>query len=108
MSGTDVITIPIRDRETGTIAFKRWQDCEDIIENNKRLQNEPQKCGSFHHVADIPCVIFEKWLAEELDWKNDPRGSYKWLMSRDGIKNMIKKKLRDPEWRWLKTTDKRV
>jgi hypothetical protein len=79
--------------------FERWQDCEPIVENNKKLQNETQK-GDFHHIADIPNVIIEKWI-------NEDGVSYRELMSPDGMANIVKKKLRDPDWAWLRTTSKR-
>jgi hypothetical protein len=104
---SEIRTIPIRDPVTGTVAFKRWQDCEDIVDRNKRLQNEPQKrAGSLRMIADIPCVIIEKWLSEEMDWHGpNARAAYKELMSPYGIKRIIMKKLRDPDWAWLRATD---
>jgi hypothetical protein len=77
--------------------FERWQDCEPIVENNKRLQNETQS-GDLHHFAEIPNIIIEKWM-------NEDGISYREIMAPGS--EYAKKKLRDPDWAWLRTTSKR-
>lgn len=83
----------------GRITVERVQDVEDIIERNKVLQNTPQnfKTG-WHHVASIPSIFIEKFC-------NEKQVSYRELMQDwDGV---VGKMLRDPDYRWLRTTDKR-
>jgi hypothetical protein len=96
-----IVTRPVVDRSTGKVAVERIQDVEDIIENNKRLQNEPQdfKTG-WHHIAEIPCIFIEKWC-------NEKGISYREIMSADGFEDVVKRMLRDPDYMWLRVTDKR-
>lgn len=98
---SEVVTRPVVDRSTGKIAVERVQDVEDIIERNKGLQTTPQdfKTG-WHHIASIPNILIEKWI-------NEDGVSYRELMSPDGMERIIKRKLRDPDYAWLRTTDKR-
>jgi hypothetical protein len=77
--------------------FERCQDCEPIVEHNKQAQNEIQK-GDFHHIGEIPNVIIEKWMNEE-------GISYREIMAPGS--EFVKKKLRDPDWAWLRATSKR-
>ena len=39
-------------------------DVSPTLEWNKKLQNEPQKSESFHHIASIPAIVIEQWLIE--------------------------------------------
>ena len=74
-------------------------DVQGVIDANKAAQNawdgrfNPKK--TFHHVASIPPEIALKWLHEE---------GYN-IYQREGFEAIIKKKLNDPEWRYLKTKD---
>ncbi len=74
------------------------QNCDPILDHNKRLANDPDikrkgikqdwwKCGF------IPNVIIEKWMREKGVNVYDPNHMEK-----------VKKLLMDPEWRYLKTT----
>lgn len=94
----EVITVPSLDKSEKLIHFARWQDVEDIIENNKRLQNTPQKSDWGRHVASIPNVILEQWLNEE-----HVRGNISLKPYSKEFDKIIEKKLRDPDWRWLRT-----
>ena len=62
---SDVTTHLFPDASERKITVLRVQDCEPIVENNKRLQNEPQKSETFRHVASIPNVIIEQWLIRD-------------------------------------------
>lgn len=97
MSGTDVLTRPVVDRATGKIAIERWQDCEDIIEHNKVLQTIPQKSDWGRHIANIPNVIIERWLNEEY-----ARGNVSITMFSPEFDAIVARKLKDPDWRWLR------
>ena len=73
------------------------QDVQPFLEKNKQLQNRPEykqagiKAG-FQHVAHIPDVVVHKWLMEGVN-VFDPNH-----------KDAIMRKLRDPEYRHLRTT----
>ena len=85
-----------------TFTFVREQDVEDILERNKRLQNEPQKSDWGRHIASVPNVIWTKWLNEDFE-----RGINWVTMSAaertDYEKRLMKRKLADPEWAYLRT-----
>lgn len=85
------------DEKTGKWAIETVQDMEPFLELNKALQNQPDysKNGikrEWWHVARIPVLVQQKWLSEDgIDiYKKEhwPR---------------VKKKLNDPEWRYLRT-----
>jgi hypothetical protein len=79
------------------LVVQSYQDVEDIIERNKALQAEPQK-GDFRHVASIPLNIINQWLQEEWD-----RGNVGLRMSGPEFDALVAGKLRDPDWRFLRT-----
>lgn len=73
------------------------QDVEPIIEMNKKLQNEADyKRGGikqgWQHVAHIPDIVVMKWLQEGIDVMK----SEHWPA--------VRRKLMDPEYRYLRTT----
>jgi hypothetical protein len=93
MSGSGLITqLKLTD---GTLAVRHYQDCEDIIERNKRLQQEPQKSDWGRHVATIPNNILLKWMLEE--------GVPVFGMPAHEWDKFLKRKLSDPDWRDLRT-----
>lgn len=91
-------------QEDRLLTINRVQDVEPIIENNKRLQKEPQsRKSSFRHVASVPNVIIEKWLNEEL-----ARGNKSIRWGSKEFDALIAKKLKDPDWAYLRTDRKQV
>lgn len=88
------------DRSEKKVTFERTQDVEPILERNKALQTTPQAKGSFKHVASIPAVIVERWINEE--------GLNLLTLPKHEFDRLVRKKLRDPDWQFLKTTDGRV
>lgn len=83
--------------EDGKIVCARTQDVEPILDLNKALQNEPQKrAATFRHVGTIPNVILEKWINEE--------GAPVLQMSKAEFARFIRRKLNDPDWRFLRTS----
>jgi hypothetical protein len=86
----------------GDLTVRRVQDVESIIERNKFLQGEGQTwAGAFRHIGTIPNVILEKWMNEE--------GAPNILaMGTEEFGQFIKRKLNDPDWRFLKATSGRV
>ena len=85
------------DRSDGLIVVERCQDVEPIIEENKRLQSVHQKCDWGRHVATIPNVFLERWFNEEY-----ARGNTTVRIYTKEFDEIIAKKLRDPEWAFLR------
>lgn len=93
---TDVrTTLTVKD---GDLTVHTWQDVEDIIERNKALRSIPQKSDWARHVASIPLNVINQWLQEE--WE---RGNVGLKMSGPEFDALIARKLRDPDWRHLRT-----
>lgn len=47
--------------------FKRTQNVDDSLLDriaDKRLSTQHSRMGDMHHVASVPTVIVEKWMAE--------------------------------------------
>jgi hypothetical protein len=92
---SDVITRVHYDASERTVTFERVQDVEAILEHNKRLQSMPQKSDWGRHIATIPNVILEKWMKEDgvnlLGLSSEEWGAF------------IRKKLADPDYRFLRT-----
>lgn len=95
---SDIRTIVHFDRSEHQVHFERVQDVEAILDNNKRLQSEQQKSDWGRHIASIPNVILEKWINED--------GVNYLSLPKDEFARMVKRKLRDPDYAWLRTTDK--
>jgi hypothetical protein len=86
------------DRGEKLIVVESMQDVEDILERNKALRGEPQKSDWGRHVATIPNVILVRWLNEEhVRGRNDLR-----LFSSE-FDEVVKRKLNDPDWAYLRT-----
>jgi hypothetical protein len=98
MSGSGVRTrLRLAD---GRLAVHSYQDVEDIIERNKALQSEPQRSDWGRHVATIPNNILLVWLNEE--WA---RGNTTIKLFGPEFDALVARKLRDPDWRFLRTDD---
>ncbi len=94
---TGVATYHTYDHASKTTTIEEWQDVEPILEFNKRLAIESdtgkQIKNSWLHYATIPIGVQYKWLREEgLN------------IHAKGAIDRVLKKLRDPDWRYLKTT----
>lgn len=86
------------------LTISRTQDVEPILENNKRLQTEPQnRTTPFRHVASVPNVILERWLNEEL-----ARGNRAIRWGSKEFDELVAKKLKDPDWAYLRVDRKQV
>ena len=90
------------DEVSGDWSVESVQDTKPIIEYNKILQNDGGYTAhgiknEMWHYARIPTVVQEKWLREKgVD-----------LMNKDHW-GKVKQLLNDPEYRYLKTTTKKV
>lgn len=73
------------------------QDAEPIIEDNKRWQGEKQS-GEFRKVASIPVTILHQWLQEE--WN---RGNSQMTLFSDEFNEVVRRKLQDRDWLFLRT-----
>lgn len=93
MSGTS--TRLILDSSEKTIIAHTTQDVEDIIEDNKRLQKEAQRSDWGRHIGRIPNNILNQWIHDE--------GVNYLALPGDEFLRLIRRKLNDPDWRWLRT-----
>jgi hypothetical protein len=75
-----------------------YQDVEGIVEHNKALANAGPQRGDFRHIASIPLNIINQWLNEE--WA---RGNLDLQMSGREFDALVARKLRDSDWRYLRT-----
>jgi len=85
------------------ITIQHTQDVEAIVERNKALQNEAQHSDWGRHVASIPNVIIMQWLDEEAK-----RGNTGLRMFTPEFDALVDRKLKDPDWRWLRTDSAQV
>lgn len=88
----------------GDLIVNRVQDVESILDRNKVLQNTQQAWagggeGRWHHFGTIPNVVLEDWMNKD--------GCNVIAMSNDEFGQYVKRKLRDPDNMWLRTTDRR-
>lgn len=82
--------------DDGVFTERLVQDCEPVLEINKAmtLHNDGYTPGrEMRRAASIPMGVVLKWREEGIDIFN-PNHAY-----------AIKRKLNDPEWRYLRTAD---
>ena len=79
----------------GQVGWMRIQDVEPEIEQNKAFANAGQQTGDFHHIGSIPNVILEKWMQES--------GVDLFQLPKDEFAKFVRKKLDDPDYRFLRT-----
>lgn len=85
------------------IAVEHVQDVEDILERNKQLRGIEQRSEWGRHVASIPNVIMVRWLNEEY-----ARGNVGLRMFTTEFDELVARKLKDPEWAYLRTDSQAV
>jgi hypothetical protein len=83
--------------EEGKFLVHHTQDVEAALERNVRLYNEPEykRTGikrEWMHYAHIPDVVVLQWMKEGIDVFNPNHAE------------AVKRKLRDPQFRRLRTT----
>jgi hypothetical protein len=91
----DWITTRYHKHADGKFTIQSVQDVEDILERNKQLQTTPQKSDWGRHIASIPNIFIDKWSKES--------GVNLLALPKDEFAKFIKRKLDDPDYRWLKT-----
>lgn len=94
MSDGDIRSRIVVDPNDRKIHFIRTQDVEPILDSNKKLEPIGQS-GDFRHIATIPNVLIEKWINEE--------GAPVLAMSSAEFARFIRRKLDDPDYRYLRT-----
>jgi hypothetical protein len=88
------------DRGERKVVAVSTQDVEPILARNKARRAESQRghdCARL--VADIPAVILVQWLNEEYARGN----THLRLFTREFTDTVVRRKLQDPEWRYLRT-----
>lgn len=85
------------------LAVEHVQDVQPILEQNKLLRTLQQKSDCTREVADIPNVILIRWLNEE-----HARGNTELRMFSFEFNQIVKRKLRDPDWANLRTDSQQV
>lgn len=82
------------DSDGDRFTLEHVQDVETILERNAALRRERQQSDWGRHIASIPNVILLRWMTEDgvnlLGMPSEEWGRY------------IKKKLDDPDWRFLR------
>lgn len=90
--------------DKGNITVNAMQDLTDLLDRNKASANDRGKDITSEYatpIGTIPHVIALKWLSEE-GW---------WWMDADqdpDVDRKLKRKLNDPEWRYLRNSELRV
>lgn len=98
---SDIHTRSHYDAADGSIVFERIQDCEPILERNKAIQGEHRPDSDWgRHIASIPNVILERWIKED--------GVNLLALPADEFGRLIRRKLRDPQWAYLRTNSKPI
>lgn len=85
------------------LTVEHVQDVEPILEHNKMLRGMEQRSDWGRHVASIPNVILTRWLNEEYE-----RGNVGIRMFSTEMDELVDRKLKDPEWAYLRTDSKHV
>ena len=80
------------------LTVEHYQDVEDILKRNARLRAEEQHSDWGRHVASIPNVIYVKWFNEEVN-----KGNTHLKIFSHEFDQIVRKKLQDPEWAYLRT-----
>jgi len=95
------------DQTSGVMTVKRTQDARQTLDDNAEWrqseQNWRKKEDKWLRYASIPFSVVEKWLIEDginvLLAETDRNG-----VPNEHLRRTLKK-LRDPEWQYLKTVD---
>jgi hypothetical protein len=74
------------------------QDVEPILDWNRQARAEQQRSDWGRHVARIPNVVLVKWFDAEI-----ARGRRGLRMFSPEFDELVRAKLQDPEWAYLRT-----
>lgn len=95
---SDVLIRPHFDTNGQDLTIEHIQDVEPILEANKRKRTEDQRSDWGREIAEIPNVIYMRWLLEE-----HARGNTSLRMFTPEFDEIVQKKLNDPDWAYLRT-----
>ncbi len=99
MLWTPVTTELHPDPNDKSIIAVSTQDIEPTLEQNKELRSQEQRSDWGRHVAQIPNIVITQWLNEE--WA---RGNHSLRPAGREWMELVARKLRDPDWKYLKTS----
>jgi len=87
------------DEETGNFAIEAVQDVQPALDANRARANSHDgfsPARELREIAEIPAIIIVKWLNEGIN-----------IFDRNHWP-AVKRKLRDPDYRWLRTSPGRI
>ena len=93
-----VLIRPHFDSNGRDLAIEHIQDVEPILHWNSEARRDEQRSEWGRHVARIPNVVYVKWLNEE-----HAKGNTSLRMFTAEFDMVVQRKLRDPEWAYLRT-----
>lgn len=98
---SEIITKAV-DNKDGTISFNRFQDSEEIVEQNKLEFNDSDqdKGSALRKVASIPNMVIEQWLKEGINIMDMGRCPE--------TRRRVLQKLNSPDYRYLRTHNSRL
>lgn len=94
---SEVRTEILLDRSEQKIIVASWQDVEAFLDENKRLQNEPQKRGDFFLYARVPYGKILEWLNKEWAKGNPVR-----FLGDKEFDALLERNLNDPDNKYLR------
>lgn len=100
LSAEEGVIETLETTDGANFTLHRVADVEPVLEANKRMQRDnPTGMGAsreWQHIAEIPVIVYEKWCQDHgcdvLALEN---------------KDLLKRLLNDPDWRWLRTSEVR-
>ena len=84
--------------DEGNVHAYTTQDCEGIIEANKRSQSDPYKSDWGQPIAEIPNTVILQWLYAE-----HARGNTSLKYPSKEFTALMRRKIRDHDWLFLRT-----
>ena len=94
---SEMITRVHLDANGRDLAIEHIQDVAPILDHNKRLRADEQRSDWGRHIAEIPNVIYVRWLDEE-----HARGNTSLRMFTPEFDAIVARKLADPDWVYLR------
>lgn len=80
--------------------IKQVQECQGIVDENKRQRNDVKRAGKFWKLGSVPNVILVSWMNEHgVNWFRMPRAERH---------AFLRRKLNDPDWRDLKSVEGKI
>ena len=85
-------------QQFGTTVVKTTQDCEGIVEANKKSQSDPHRSDWGQPIADIPNTVILQWLYEE-----HARGNTALKYPSPEFTRLMRRKVNDRDFLFLRT-----